>query len=191
MQTVLTNELSTIDWLAAGTSEVGPDGSTVVDAITMGNNNLVPLSLLRSTSQTSWLEYGPLYDGSNWDVNLCKHVHTLCRVLRSHESLLCSSGNDTMNACGTDSIVTLVRIQPGTIVLPHCGMNNRHLTLYWCLSGCTDVGLSVTGGETASEYGSEGDVIVFDDSFEHSIQHKGKRDAVIAAVFLDHPNFIP
>lgn len=185
-KSALKKELSTINWLATATSEVGSDGSIAATAA-IPQNHLVPLSLLRSASQTSWLEYGPLYDGSTWDMHVCKYAHTLCRVLRSHESLLCS-GKDGMNPCGTDSIVTLVRIKPGTTVLPHCGMTNRRLTLHWCLDDCIDVSISV-GGESVSNYGPEGSVIVFDDSFEHSIQHRGKKDAVIAVMFLAHPNY--
>jgi hypothetical protein len=185
-KTVLISEISTIDWLAATTmtSEIGSDGSTVSTSVIL-QNNLVPLSLLRSTNAAGWLEYGPLYDGSTWSLKKCQRLHTLCRVLRSHETLFCSS-DDTIKTCGTDSIVTLVRIKPGTTVLPHCGMNNYRLTLHWCLYGCTNIELSI-GGQSPLNYESESGVIVFDDSFEHSIQHHGKEDAVIAVMFLKHP----
>ncbi|GAX12089.1 hypothetical protein FisN_15Lh219 [Fistulifera solaris] len=190
-KTVLMNEISTIDWLATTTttttSEIGSDGSTVSTSV-IRQNDLVPLSLLRSTSPVGWLEYGPLHDGSVWNLNLCQRVHTLCRVLRSHETTFCKS-DDTTKTCGTDSIVTLVRMKPGTTVLPHCGINNYRLTLHWCLYGCTNIELSI-GNQSSLNYESESGVIVFDDSFEHSIQHNGKEDAVILVVFLKHPDLI-
>jgi hypothetical protein len=180
------NEISTIDWLATTTtSEIGSDGS-IGSIPVIRQNHLVPLSLLRSTSPAGWLEYGPLYDGSAWNLNLCQRVHTLCRVLRSHETTFCKS-DDTTITCGTDSIVTLVRMKPGTSVLTHCGMNNFRLTLHWCLYGCMNIEYSF-GNQSPLNYESEGGVIVFDDSFEHSIQHNGKEDAIIAVMFLNHPD---
>lgn len=184
---VLINEISAINWRADGTSEVRPDGTIGITA-GIPQNHLVPLSLLRSASEASWLEYGALYDGSTWDMNVCQYAHTLCRILGRHESSFCRF-NDKTNPCETDSIVTLVRIKPGTTVLPHCGMTNRRLTLHWCLSGCNNVSI-IVGDESSLMYGTEGSVIVFDDSFEHWIQHKGNKDTVIAAIFLSHPDFI-
>lgn len=37
--------------------------------------------------------------------------------------------------CGSDTIVTILRLKPGTHILPHCGTTNRRLIMHFVLRG--------------------------------------------------------
>ena len=37
--------------------------------------------------------------------------------------------------CGSDTIVTILRLRPGTHILPHCGTTNRRLIMHFVLRG--------------------------------------------------------
>ena len=55
-----------------------------------------------------------------WDNDKCKNLATLCETLQQSSFLsnLCSNSS----SCGTDVILTILRLRPGTSILPHCGM---------------------------------------------------------------------
>ena len=54
---------------------------------------------------------------------------------------------------------------------------------------CNQDGVEFTvGDETIKNYGKgDGNAIVFDDSFEHSVYHGGKKDRFVVLAVLAHP----
>jgi tetratricopeptide (TPR) repeat protein len=125
-----------------------------------------------------WAEFGPLFDGMIWDEAKCRLVPTLCKAFQSNLVSL---------STGSDAIVTMIRLQPGTRILPGSGLTNARLTMHLNLQGCQGVELTV-GGAIAKNTGTDGDAVVFDDSFEHSIYHGGTQDCYLVKAMLAHPD---
>lgn len=118
------------------------------------------------------------------------------------------SAKDIEDACGSDTIVTILRLRPGTHILPHCGTTNRRLIMHFALRGADGVRFRVgddsndphrrdftnleingpQGGWVESYGGGDGNAIVFDDSFEHEVKHDGKKDRFILLIVLKHPD---
>lgn len=138
-----------------------------------------------------WAELGPLFDGMIWDRATCLLVLSLCHAIQSNPASLCSTDQGSSNKsrhCGSDAtVVTLVRIQPGTSILPGSGRTNAQLTMHLNLQGCQGVELTV-GGAIAKNTGNDGYAVVFDDSFEYSIYHSGTQDCYLLKAVLAHPD---
>ena len=82
--------------------------------------------------------------------------------------------------------VTVLRLAAGATVLPHCGVTNRRLIMQFALRGSDGVEF-IVGGE-ARGYGGDGHAIVFDDSFEHQVNHRGPEDRYVFFAILKHPD---
>lgn len=151
-----------------------------------------------------WSSYGPLFDGRQWYEDKCRVIPTLCGVIQKHQTSLCTStriGDDGDNAvttkedvarrCGADIVVTMLRLRPGTHILPHCGTTNRRLILHWCLEGCDGIKFYVGNEPPLRSYGGgDGSAVIFDDSFEHAVRHDGKKDRYVLLAVLAHPDSI-
>jgi hypothetical protein len=141
-----------------------------------------------------WSEFGPLFDGKTWHKENCKVAPTICEALQQDQSSLCTSrktasprGANVWELCGSDTVVTILRLRPGTTILPHCGTTNSRLIMHFALEGAEGVVFTV-GRETVNDYGDgDGHAIVFDDSFEHSVHHGGNRDRFVVLAVLRHP----
>lgn len=145
-----------------------------------------------SSRAGSWSEF-PLFDGRVWSEEACAALPTLCKLMRGEDGTtadpcVCTAPAELAapNLCGTSIVVTVLRLAPGAAVLPHCGITNRRLTMQFALRGSDGVEFTV-GGETRG-YGGDGKAIVFDDSFEHSVDHRGKDVRYVLYAVLKHPN---
>lgn len=148
-----------------------------------------------------WAEFGPLFDGMKWSKERCSIVPTLCNILKDDKSL-CSEARldqpstdstqkkDIQTMCGSGTVVTILRLRPGTSILPHCGTTNRRLIMHFPLIGSEGVRF-VVGNETVMNYGGgDGSPIVFDDSFEHHVYHEGNKDRFVVLAVLRHPDLM-
>jgi len=82
-------------------------------------------------------------------------------------------------------LAQLSRLRPGTHLPAHCGLVNYQLTVHLGLRippGCT----IRVGSETRTW--TEGGCLVFDDSFEHEVWHRGEEDRVVLLVRFPHPD---
>jgi len=185
---------------------VGVDGTTTPSSATAAAEEerveptFYPYSFIRYEEQAGvgapWAEFIlATQSGGGWNPEACRVVPAICAALREHASSLCrarsafSKQQDAYGpSCGTDTIVSLVRVKPGTQILPHCGTTNRRLIMHWCLNGCDGVTLTV-GGKSVENYGGKGpgNAVVFDDSFEHSLQHNGSQDLYFILAVFAHP----
>ena len=160
-----------------------------------------------------WSEYGPLWDGVEWHQDRCRVLPSLCAALQRplilaeicgadavRRHAISTDGSASSSAsiaaavearCGADTLVTVLRLRPGAHIRPHCGTTNRRLILHFALRGSLGVEFRA-GDETCGGgwrgYGGDGNAIVFDDSFEHEVRHKGKEDRFILLVVLAHPD---
>jgi hypothetical protein len=159
----------------------GEGGASAADGVMSGGK-----------TEGSWSEF-PLFDGRDWADEACALLPTLCKLMRgdggrSVEPSVCTAPPQLSapNLCGTSIVVTVLRLAPGAAVLPHCGITNRRLTMQFALRGSDGVEFTV-GGETRG-YGGDGKAIVFDDSFEHSVIHRGEAVRYVLYAVLKHPN---
>ena len=74
--------------------------------------------------------------------------------------------------------------QPGTHLRPHCGSTNTRLTCH--LGVIVPPGCSIRCGDEWREW-REGECLVFDDSFEHEVMHRGEADRVVLLINFWHP----
>jgi len=181
------------------------------------NRIFTPYIAVRNDNQShevsgagSWAEFGPLFDGLRWNDVKCDVLSSLCNTLKqiySSEKEICTShlvrgvdasingvGTltpvDVEQACGSDTIVTVLRLRPGTHITPHCGTTNKRLILHFCLRGCNGVDFRVEENWISSYGNGDGSTIIFDDSYEHEVKHRGDNDRFVALVVLNHPTIV-
>ena len=88
--------------------------------------------------------------------------------------------------------VTFSCLSPGAHLKPHCGSTNTRLTAHLPLL-VPDGVCSIRCGEEVRTY-REGELIIFDDSYEHEVWHKGGADSGVRVVLLLrfwHPDLPP
>ena len=76
-------------------------------------------------------------------------------------------------------------LNPGTHIPPHCGPWNTRLTIH--LGLIVPEGCAFRVGSTTERW-TEGKCLVFDDSFEHEVWHRGKSSRFVLLVDLWHPD---
>ena len=148
----------------------------------------------RQDGAGGWGEFGPLFDGNQWNERNCRVVPTICKALRDDPSLCTArqkagiqQQQDVWELCGSDTVVTILRLRPGTTILPHCGTTNSRLIMHFPLVGADGVQFTVGEKLVESYGGGDGHAIVFDDSFEHYVHHGGTEDRFIVLAVLSHP----
>eukprot|EP00929_Paragymnodinium_shiwhaense_P058255 TRINITY_DN29166_c0_g3_i1.p1 TRINITY_DN29166_c0_g3~~TRINITY_DN29166_c0_g3_i1.p1 ORF type:complete len:465 (-),score=66.33 TRINITY_DN29166_c0_g3_i1:31-1425(-) len=77
------------------------------------------------------------------------------------------------------------RLRPGTRIRPHCGPTNMRLTCHLGLE--IPQGCWIRCGEETRTW-SEGHCLVFDDSFEHAVEHHGASVRSVLLVNFWHPD---
>jgi len=81
-------------------------------------------------------------------------------------------------------VVTLSWLHPGTHVIPHCGRTNADLRVHLGLR--VPPGVSIRVGDQHLTW-QEGKCIVFDDSFEHEVWHRGTQPRIVLLLDVPHP----
>ena len=79
-------------------------------------------------------------------------------------------------------------IQPGSGLNPHVGPSNTSLTAHLGLANCEGAKLFVA--DQALDY-RDGEVLVFDDTFLHWVEHKGTKTRFTLMVTFWHPDLSP
>ena len=87
--------------------------------------------------------------------------------------------------CGEVLFSTLT---PGTVLRPHCGGTNARLTCHLGVVVPENQDITITcGGQRATW--KEGRCLVFDDSFQHEVHHRGHDDRTVLLLNFWHPGF--
>jgi aspartate beta-hydroxylase len=76
-------------------------------------------------------------------------------------------------------------MKPGTIVKPHCGPVNTRLRYHLTLRHDPAAEIRVGDGKRSWQ---AGECLVFDDSFEHEVWHRGASPRVVLLVDCWHPS---
>jgi hypothetical protein len=82
-------------------------------------------------------------------------------------------------------VVTLSWLDPGTHILPHCGLSNARLRLHLPLRVAAGAFMRVADQTVTWEVGRS---VVFDDSFEHEVFHNGTEPRLVLLVDFFHPS---
>mmetsp|Transcript_119814 Transcript_119814/g.339594 ORF Transcript_119814/g.339594 Transcript_119814/m.339594 type:complete len:473 (+) Transcript_119814:154-1572(+) len=91
----------------------------------------------------------------------------------------------SVNASGVRlTSAQFLRLEPGSAIRPHCGPTNTRWVAHLGLDVPGNVTITV-GRETRPWV--QGKVIVFDDSFRHSVVHGGDRDRIVFAIQMENP----
>jgi aspartate beta-hydroxylase len=75
-------------------------------------------------------------------------------------------------------------LEPGTVIAPHCGRTNASLRVHLPL--WTDPGASMLVGDRQVTW-RQGEMVVFDDSFQHAVRHDGDRVRIVLLFDVWHP----
>ena len=87
---------------------------------------------------------------------------------------------------GTFFNVKFSILHPGTSVAPHCGPSNARLRAHLTLAHTG--GAFLTVANESRSWSTPGTVIVFDDSFEHSVRNTGSRPRIVLILDFWHPD---
>lgn len=124
-----------------------------------------------------------LFSSGRFHAECCALLPETCALIARHREV-------TTNPLG---LALVSELGPGTEVLEHAGVSNAELTFHLGLRVPPgNVSGILVGGQEASW--SEGKVLVFDDSFPHSVWHRGAPESVPRAVLLLrawHPEVSP
>lgn len=99
-----------------------------------------------------------------------------------------SSVISTISEASSLGMTSLSVVYPGTHIVPHCGPTNARLRVHLCIAVADGAYLEV-GGEKL--YWTEGKCIVFDDSFEHQVWHRGQLPRIVLIFDVWHPDLSP
>ena len=110
-----------------------------------------------------------------WDTDFTENCHAFpitCSLVRGITQItgLDETGHAVMGQ------VTILKLRPGSHLVPHVGTSNMRLTNHLGLIIPKGVSLRVAN-ETRGW--TQGKVIVFDDSFEHEVWHNGTKDRYV------------
>jgi len=123
-----------------------------------------------------WREF-PLYgNGRKYEDNCarCPMTSAVMEQVAPAMELAFTGGGETLFST----------LKPGTHLRPHCGSSNTRLTCH--LGIIVPGGCSIRAGQEWREW-HEGECIVFDDSWEHEVLHKGDSDRVVLLINFWHP----
>jgi len=127
-----------------------------------------------------WRE-APLFGNGSRVEHVCRQCPVTTRVMEQ-----CPLAMDLAMVGGGETLFSVLK--PGTHLRAHCGSTNTRLTCHLGIlipPGCT----VRCGGEDRTW--EEGKCIVFDDSFEHEVWHRGDRDRVVLLINFWHPDLPP
>ena len=122
-----------------------------------------------------WKQFYLFSDGVALEEN-CRAVPQTVRTIRS------------IPGATEASNVFFSGVTPGAHIKPHCGPYNTRLRCHMGL--IIPDGVSIRVGEETRTW-QEGKCIVFDDSFEHEVWHKGSTMRYVLILDIWHPDLTP
>jgi aspartate beta-hydroxylase len=99
-----------------------------------------------------------------------------------------SSVVSTISETSPLGMISVSVVFPGTHIIPHCGPTNARLRVHLCICESPDASIVVGGQELRWK---QGECIVFDDSFEHEVWHRGREPRIVLILDVWHPDLQP
>lgn len=156
---------SASEWSRVGTADRGNSNS-------VHDNNLIAFG--------DWREMPLLGDSPSCKRN-CEMCPITTQVLTSCEEVRRAAELKLGEALFS-------KLMPGTRLRPHCGPTNMRLTCHLGLRVPEGASIKCGGEERRWE---EGRCLVFDDSYEHEVDHCGDMPRTVLLVNFWHPNIDP
>ncbi len=135
---------------------------------------------VRPTVEDDWLlragswQQAYLFREGEWQEDVCARLPVTQAILAEIPEMTTLS----------PGVILLSRLAPGTHIMPHCGSTNAVLRVH--LPIIPAEGASIRVGTETSTW-EEGRCLVFDDSFEHEVWHRGEEDRVVLIMDVLHP----
>jgi hypothetical protein len=89
--------------------------------------------------------------------------------------------------CSNFGFVAFSKLSAGTTIKAHTGSSNLRLRYHLGIEVPEPEKVKIRVGNEWKSW-KEGEVLVFDDSFEHEVYHKGTKDRVVLMIDLWHPS---
>merc|ERR1711865_306367 len=128
-----------------------------------------------------WSEMLLLERGA-WDPRYCAIFKTVCKILGGLRDV---EGIFNGKRSGQ---VSLLKLEPGTTLVPHFGSVNWRYVAH--LGLLLPANVVIYGGNESRNF-VQGEVLVLDDSFLHSVRHQGDGPRVTLFVSFFHPEAKP
>ncbi|MYW94284.1 aspartyl/asparaginyl beta-hydroxylase domain-containing protein [Amycolatopsis rubida] len=116
-----------------------------------------------------------LYRDGRWQTRICSRFPVTTGILDKVPDVTALS----------PGVITVSRVSPGTHIMPHCGPTNALLRIHLPITVPPGVSIRVADREMRWQ---EGKCLVFDDSFEHEVHHRGTEDRVVLILDVLHPD---
>jgi len=127
-----------------------------------------------------WQNMFPFRQGS-WNADMCKLLPTTCGLLMPELPTLPDVPFQTPN----NEEVVIFRSEANTHVGEHCGATNNQVNIHLTLTGGEGTLLQV--GDGVHEL-HDGRALCFQDSYSHSLEHRGDSERISLVVRVMHPD---
>lgn len=136
-----------------------------------------------ATPDDRWKELRGTLEWSS--IHLFKEAKSTEHAPRFPKTLTALEHVDVVRVDGVPMEVLFSRLRPGAHIPPHYGLTNTRLTAHLPLIVPDRCGIRI--GPGTHEW-REGDIIAFDDSFEHEAWNRSDTDRVVLILHMHHPD---
>lgn len=133
--------------------------------------------LVLGNQPSHWTEL-LLFSRGKWDPKHCALLPTACKVLRGFLEI------EGISHGKRSGQVSLLKLDAGATLVPHFGSVNWRYTAH--LGLLVPEGVTLHGGGESRPY-RRGEVLLLDDSFLHSVEHRGDGPRVTLFANFFHP----
>ena len=170
-------------------SELGAEAEAVLHGLQAEWQSIRDEALALGAAKAGWeLEAERLHESGRWtqlqlwtfgeqQAENCALAPVTCGLVER----LDTAGLVTGHSVG---LVEFSRLAPGTNIKPHTGPDNSRVRAHLGLVTPDGAGFRVADQQLSW---GEGELVIFDDSFEHEVWHKGTEDRLILIVDFIHP----
>ena len=139
----------------------------------------VPYELIEAGA---WRQLSLYEDTTGWDDELCNELPVTCGYLHDLQSSVAGQ-----RELGTK--VKLFELGPGAALRPHFGVTNRRIFLHFAVN-LPSSGTSFVRVGSGEEHAwvSPGQLMLFDDSFEHEVWNEAAEPRHVLGIELLHPD---
>lgn len=131
-------------------------------------------------SQRGTWEYLFLFRGGRWNEELCNIMETTCHLLIPE----IPTKPNVPYAMHNNEEVVVFRSKPGTSVGQHAGAANNQVNIHLTLAGASSAKLNIAGAMHQLE---DGKALCFQDSYVHSVEHRGGDERLSLVIRVLHP----
>jgi hypothetical protein len=139
----------------------------------------VPYELIEAGS---WRQLSLFESRTGWSEAVCTQIPVTCGLLRSFQRS--PAGDRELG-----NKVKLFELGAHSSLLPHCGVTNKRIFLHMAI-GVPERGGSYlrVGSERPVRWTTPGQLVLFDDSFEHSVWNEANEPRHVLGIEIVHPD---